>query len=51
MALMLTHRPDPAALHVSLTLDVKPMQAKRAAIADLILLANERLWLGHFDYS
>ncbi len=50
MALMLTHRPDPAALHVSLTLDVKPMQAKRAAIADLILLANERLWLGHFDY-
>ena len=50
MPVMLTHRPDPAALHVSLTLDVKPVPGRRTAIADLILLANERLWLGHFDY-
>jgi hypothetical protein len=50
MALLVAYRPDPAAVHVSLTLDIKPLPARRAAIAELILLANERLWLGHFDY-
>ncbi len=50
MALMLVHRAHPAALHLSLTLDVKPVAARKAAIAELILLANERLWLGHFDF-
>lgn len=43
-------RPEPAALHFSLTLDVKPLPAKRAQIAELVMMANERLWLGHFDY-
>ncbi len=43
-------RPEPAAIHFSMTLDVKPQAAKRSGIAELIMLANERLWLGHFDY-
>lgn len=43
-------RHDPAALHFSVTLDVKPQAGRRAAIAELVMLCNERLWLGHFDY-
>ena len=26
------------------------MAAKRSAIAELVMLANERLWIGHFDF-
>ncbi len=33
-----------------MTLDVKPQTARRTQIAELIMMANERLWLGHFDY-
>ncbi len=43
-------RRDPAAVHFSVTLDVKPQSRKQAAIAELVLMVNERLWLGHFDY-
>ena len=43
-------RPEPAAMHFSLTMDVKPQTAKRAAISELIILMNERLWLGHLDF-
>lgn len=43
-------RLDPPALHFSVTLDVKPQIAKKAAIAELVMMMNERLWLGHFDY-
>ncbi len=43
-------RREPAAIHFSVTLDVKPVASKRAAIAELVMMANERLWLGHFDY-
>lgn len=50
MGAMFAYRPEPAALHFSLTLDVKPLEEKRRAIAELTMLANERLWLGHFDY-
>lgn len=50
MGALFAWRPEPAAIHYSLTLDVKPIAAKRAAIAELIIMANERLWLGHFDY-
>ena len=46
---LFAYRPDPAAIHFSMTLDVKPQGAKRSAIAELIMMANERLWLGHFD--
>ncbi|MCA8901692.1 MAG: YbjN domain-containing protein [Hyphomonas sp.] len=47
---LFAYRPEPAAIHFSMTLDVKPQGAKRSAIAELIMMANERLWLGHFDY-
>ncbi len=50
MGALFAYRPDPDAIHFSLTLDVKPLPARRAAIAELIMLANERLWLGHFDF-
>ncbi len=47
---MFANRQEPPALHFSITLDVKPTTARRAAIAELVMMANERLWLGHFDY-
>jgi hypothetical protein len=50
MGALFAYRPEPAAMHFSLTLDVKPLAARRSAIAELVMLANERLWLGHFDY-
>lgn len=50
MGALFAYRPEPAAVHFSMTLDVKPQRAKRAAIAELVMLANERLWLGHFDF-
>lgn len=43
-------RRAPAAVHFSVTLDVKPQARKRADISELVLMVNERLWLGHFDY-
>ncbi|MEE9381481.1 MAG: YbjN domain-containing protein [Hyphomonadaceae bacterium] len=43
-------RVEPPAVHFSVTLDVKPQTRKRADIAELVLMVNERLWLGHFDY-
>jgi len=43
-------RHDPPALHFSVTLDTKPLIARKAAIAELVMMMNERLWLGHFDY-
>ena len=47
---MFASRREPPALHFSLTLDVKPTQARRVQINELVMMANERLWLGHFDY-
>ena len=43
-------RPVSNRLHFTLTLDLKPTAARQTAISKLILMANERLWLGHFDY-
>ena len=43
-------RMEPPAVHFSVTLDVKPQIGKRAQIAELVMMMNERLWLGHFDY-
>lgn len=40
----------PDALHFSVTLDVKPTQTRRNEVSELIMLMNEKLWLGHFDY-
>ena len=50
MGALFAYRPEPSAIHFSLTLDVKAMAAKRSAIAELVMLANERLWVGHFDF-
>lgn len=50
MGALFALRREPAALHFSVTLDVKPQAGKRAALAELVMLCNERLWLGHFDY-
>ncbi|MEM1149555.1 MAG: YbjN domain-containing protein [Pseudomonadota bacterium] len=50
MGALFAMRHEPAAIHFSVTLDVKPQPGKRAALAELVMLCNERLWLGHFDY-
>ena len=50
MGALFAFRPEPAAIHFSVTLDVKPVAAKRSQLSELIIMANERLWLGHFDY-
>ncbi|MEO0982412.1 MAG: YbjN domain-containing protein [Pseudomonadota bacterium] len=50
MGALFASREEPAAIHFSVTLDVKPQANRKAAIAELIAFMNERLWLGHFDY-
>ena len=50
MGAMFANRREPPAMHFSITLDVKPTESRRMAIAELVMMANERLWLGHFDY-
>ncbi len=50
MGALFAIRRDPDAVHFSVTLDVKPNPGKRSAIAELVMMCNERLWLGHFDY-
>lgn len=50
MGCLFALRMEPSALHYSLTLDVKPQASRRAVINELIMMMNERLWLGHFDY-
>lgn len=50
MGALFASRLAPAALHFSLTLDVKPQISRRTAINELVMMMNERLWLGHFDF-
>lgn len=45
-----TMREDPDALFFSVTLDVKPTPSRRNEINELLIRANEKLWLGHFDF-
>ena len=47
---LFAQRWDPAAIHFTMTLDVKPARGRRAELCDLVARINERLWLGHFDY-
>jgi hypothetical protein len=47
--LSFTWIPDMESLHVSCSFDLKAPSRKRAAVAELIQLINEQLWLGHFD--
>ena len=37
------------AVHVACAFDLSVPERKRAAILELVSLANERLWVGHFD--
>ncbi|MEL6323748.1 MAG: YbjN domain-containing protein, partial [Pseudomonadota bacterium] len=50
MGALFAVRSEPAAVHFSLTIDVKPRAGKHAAIRELVVAMNERLWLGHFDF-
>lgn len=50
MGALFALRDEPAAIHFSVTLDVKPQAGRKATIFELIMMMNERLWLGHFDY-
>jgi hypothetical protein len=40
-----------SALHFSCGFDMKVPKVRRAAVFELLALANEKLWLGHFDLS
>ena len=42
---------DMSTLHFSCALDLKIPRQSRVAVNELLALANERLWLGHFDLS
>jgi len=39
------------AMHFSCGFDMKIPKGRRAAVYELLALANENLWLGHFDLS
>lgn len=41
--------PDLGVMQISCALDMKVPPAKRGAIHALLAMANEKLWLGHFD--
>ncbi len=43
-------RDNPVAVHFSLTLDIKAQAARAERVSELVMMINERLWLGHFDY-
>jgi hypothetical protein len=40
-----------SALHFSCAFEMKVPRARRAAVYELLVAVNERLWLGHFDLS
>src|SRR4029077_20672253 len=40
-----------SALHFSCVLDMKVPKRRRGVLYELLALANERLWLGHFDLA
>ncbi len=42
---------DMSALHFSCALDLKVPKHRRTPVNELLALANERLWLGHFEVS
>lgn len=45
-----TMREETESLQFSLTLDVKPTAIRRNALNELLVMINEQLWLGHFDF-
>ena len=47
---LFTYREEPRSVHYSLTLDVRPLPGRKAQLAELVMLVNERLWIDHFDF-
>ncbi|MEO1089992.1 MAG: YbjN domain-containing protein [Pseudomonadota bacterium] len=47
--LWFTWQADMGILHLACALDVKVPPGKRTGLYHLLALANEKLWLGHFD--
>lgn len=47
---MFAWRDEPPSIHFTLTLDLRAPNSRRKALAELLALINEKLWLGHFDY-
>jgi hypothetical protein len=47
---MFVWRDEPAAIHFSVTQDLRAPEGRHAQISELLRKFNERLWLGHFDY-
>jgi hypothetical protein len=45
----ITWRDDLQSLHVSSAFDMRVEEARRTEIARLLLYANSKLWIGHFD--
>lgn len=45
-----TWHPDMGVMHLACALDVKVVKAKRNGLYQLLAMANEKLWLGHFDF-
>lgn len=39
------------AMYVSCHFDIRVPETRRKAVAELLMLANERLWMGHFDLA
>ncbi|MGQ0741384.1 MAG: YbjN domain-containing protein [Alphaproteobacteria bacterium] len=44
-----TWREDLQSLHLSVSFDMRVAAERRAAVAELLMLVNAQLWLGHFD--
>lgn len=44
-------RDDVSALHFTCAFDARVPQTRRRDVHDLLALANEKLWIGHFDLS
>lgn len=44
-----TWREDLQSLHLSVSFDMRVTRERRAAVAELLMLVNAQLWLGHFD--
>lgn len=44
-------QPDLGAMYISCQLDVRVPANRRSVVHELLALANERLWLGHFDLA
>lgn len=41
--------PELGVMHISCALDIKVVARKRASTYALLAMANEKMWLGHFD--